>query len=50
MSRGRRGSHREVYARHAGKMHWSESDFRLVWVNGAPGLLIAIRSPATAPD
>ena len=25
---------------YAGKMHWSESDFRLVTINGAPGLLM----------
>jgi RNA polymerase sigma-70 factor (ECF subfamily) len=25
---------------YAGKMHWSESDFQLVTINGAPGLLM----------
>jgi len=25
---------------YAGKLHWSESDFQLVTINGAPGLLM----------
>jgi hypothetical protein len=25
---------------YAGKMHWSESDFQIVTINGAPGLLM----------
>jgi RNA polymerase sigma-70 factor (ECF subfamily) len=36
------GAHRIVkfVLGYAGKLHWSESDFQLVTINGAPGLLM----------
>ncbi len=34
---------------YASKVHWSESDFQLVTINGAPGLLLRHPCPETAP-